>query len=126
MPVSGAQEGDASRGLLDSHQSKMLGSDFYKFVESSDTAMTTQISAHISDETRSQIDSFVRRRGVTKARLIEDALQHHLAALREIPDDLLVPVRLTLSPASFEEVIAELESDAPPSEALRELMTGDG
>lgn len=104
----------------------MLGSDFYKFVESSDTAMTTQISAHISDETRSQIDSFVRRRGVTKARLIEDALQHHLAALREIPDDLLVPVRLTLSPASFEEVIAELESDAPPSEALRELMTGDG
>jgi hypothetical protein len=88
--------------------------------------MTTQISAHISDETRSQIDSFVRQRGVTKARLIEDALQHHLAALREIPDDLVVPVRLTLSPASFEEVIAELESDAPPSGALRELMTGDG
>jgi predicted transcriptional regulator len=37
--------------------------------------MSTQISAHISDETRSQIDSFVRQRGMTKARLIEDALR---------------------------------------------------
>jgi predicted DNA-binding protein len=88
--------------------------------------MTTQISAHISDETRSQIESLVRKRGVTKARLIEDALQHHLAALREIPDDLVLPVRLTLSQASFEEIIAEIESDAPPSGALRELMRGDG
>jgi hypothetical protein len=87
--------------------------------------MTTQISAHISDETRSQIDSLVRRRGITKARLIEDALQHHLAALREIPDDLVLPVRLILSQASFEDMIAEIESDAPPSEALRELMRGD-
>jgi predicted DNA-binding protein len=88
--------------------------------------MTTQISAHISDETRSQIESLVRKRGVTKARLIEDALQHHLAALREIPDDLVLPVRLTLSQASFEEIIAEIESDAPPSGALRELMRGYG
>ncbi len=92
----------------------MLAFRFYKFVERGNPAMSSQISAHISDETRSQIDRFVRRRGVTKARLIEDALQHHLAALREIPDDLLVPVRLTLSQASFEEVVAEIESDAPP------------
>lgn len=102
----------------------MLVFDFYKFVEPSHPNMTTQISAHISDETRSQIDRLARRRGVTKARLIEDALQHHLAALREIPDDLMVPVRLTLSSASFEEILAEIESDASPSEGLRELMGG--
>jgi predicted DNA-binding protein len=104
----------------------MLASRLYKFVDSRGPGMTTQISAHISDETRSQIESLVRKRGVTKARLIEDALQHHLAALREIPDDLVLPVRLTLSQASFEEIIAEIESDAPPSGALRELMRGDG
>lgn len=88
--------------------------------------MSTQISAHISDETRSQIETFVRRRGITKARLVEDALQHHLAALREIPDDLVVPARLVLTRESFEDVIAEIESDAPPSDALRELIRGDG
>jgi hypothetical protein len=88
--------------------------------------MSTQISAHISDETRSQIEVFVRRRGITKARLLEDALQHHLAALREIPDDLVVPARLVLTRESFADVVAAIESDASPSEALRELMGGDG
>jgi predicted DNA-binding protein len=113
-------------GFLDTSARAMLVSTFYRFVESGDAGMTTQISAHISDETRSQIERLVRRRGVTKARLIEDALQHHLAALREIPEDLVVPVRLTLSQACFEDIIVEIESDAPPNEALRELMRGDG
>ena len=88
--------------------------------------MSTQISAHISDETRSQIEVFVRRSGITKARLVEDALQHHLAALREIPDDLMVPARLVLARESFEDVVAAIESDAPPDEALRELIHDDG
>ena len=88
--------------------------------------MTTQISAHISDETRNQIEVFVRQRGITKARLIEDALQHHLAALREIPDDIVVPTRLVLTRESFEDVVAAIESNAAPSEALRELMHSDG
>ena len=98
----------------------------YKVVEHNDRTMSTQISAHISDETRNQIELFVRRRGITKARLIEDALQHHLAALREIPDDIVVPTRLVLTRASFEDVVAAIESKAPPSEALRELIRGDG
>jgi predicted DNA-binding protein len=34
--------------------------------------MSTQISVHISDETRRQIEHLVRRRGITKARLIHD------------------------------------------------------
>jgi hypothetical protein len=87
--------------------------------------MSTQISAHISDETRSQIEVFVRRSGITKARLVEDALQHHLAALREIPDDLVVPARLVLTRESFENVVAAIESNAPPNEALCELIRGD-
>lgn len=46
--------------------------------------------------------------------------------LPEIPDDLMLPVRPTLNPASFEEVIAEIKSDTAASKALRELMRGDG
>jgi uncharacterized protein (DUF1778 family) len=86
--------------------------------------MSTQISAHISEETRSQIEVFVRRRGITKARLIEDALQHHLAALREIPDEVVIPTRLVLTQESFADVVEAIESQAEPNEALRELMCG--
>ena len=84
--------------------------------------MSTQISAHISDETKAQLEAFVRSRGVTRARLIEDALQHHLQALREIPDDLVVPSRLLVSGVSMERLVKLIESDDPPTPALRELM----
>jgi hypothetical protein len=43
-------------------------------------------------------------------RLIEDALQHQVAALREIPDDVVVPSRLVLGRESFAERVAEIES----------------
>ena len=62
--------------------------------------MSTRISAHISEETKAQVEAFVKKSGITEARLIEEALQHHLQALREIPSDLVVPSRLvrTLTP----------------------------
>jgi hypothetical protein len=84
--------------------------------------MSTQISAHISDETKAQLEAFVTSRGVTRARLIEDALLHHLQALREIPDDLIVPSRLLVSETTLERLAGLVESDAPPTPALRELM----
>jgi hypothetical protein len=86
--------------------------------------VSTQISAHISDETRAQIEAFVKKHGITKARLIEDALQHHLLALREIPDDVVVPSRLVVTQASLERLAERLASDEPPTEALRKLMAG--
>lgn len=87
--------------------------------------MSTQISAYISDETKNQIESFVRSRGVTKGYLIEQALQHHLMALREIPDDLVVPVRLVVTADTMERVAESLALDEPPTEALSRLMRDD-
>ena len=84
--------------------------------------MSTQIPAHISDETKAQLEAFVTSRGVTRARLIEDALQHHLQALREIPEDLVVPSRLLVSEATLERLVDRIESDEPPTPALRKLM----
>ncbi len=88
--------------------------------------MSTQISAYISDETKSEVEAFVKSRGITKARLIEEALQHHLQALREIPDDLVVPSRLVVTEASMERIAQQINSDEPPAPALRELMGGGG
>jgi len=84
--------------------------------------MTTQISAHISDETKVQLEAFVKSRGITRARLIEDALQHHPQALREIPDDVVVPFRLLVSDVSMERLVKLIESGSEPSPGLRELM----
>ena len=86
--------------------------------------MSTRISAHISDETKAQLDAFVKSHSITKARLIEEALQHHLLALRVIPDDLVVPSRLVVTEASMERLAERLASDEPPTPALRELMRG--
>jgi len=84
--------------------------------------MSTQISAYISDETKAEVEAFVKRYGITKARLIEEALQHHLQALREIPSDLVVPSRLVVTEDSMKRVAARLASDEQPTPTLRELM----
>ncbi len=83
--------------------------------------MSTQISA----ETEAQIDALARSRGISKAKLTEEALQFHLLALREIPEDIIVPSRLVVSPQSMERIAARLAANEAPTAALRELMRGD-
>lgn len=85
---------------------------------------TTQISAYISEETKGQIESYVKRRGVTKAFMIESALQHFLQALREIPEDVIIPARLIITEASMLQLADRLESDEEPTPALCALMAG--
>ena len=84
--------------------------------------MSTRISAQISDETKAEVEAFVKRYCITKARLIEEALQHHMQALRKIPSDLVVPSRLVVTEDSIKRVAARLASNEPPTPALRELL----
>jgi hypothetical protein len=84
--------------------------------------MSTRISAHISEETKAQVEAFVKRYSISKAQLIEEALRHHLQALREIPSHLVVPSRLVVTEASMKRVAARLASDEPPTPALHELI----
>jgi len=83
---------------------------------------TTQISAHISKETKAELEAYVRQKGVKKAFLIEEALRHHLQALREIPEDLMIPSRLVLTPESMERVAEQIGRDEEPTEALKSLF----
>ena len=85
-------------------------------------ATTTQISAYISDETRAEIEAYVKRRGVKKAYLIEEALQHHLQALREIPEDLIIPSRLVLPRATISDIAERSGDKSEPTEALQALF----
>jgi hypothetical protein len=83
---------------------------------------TTQVSAYISEETKAEVEAYVKRRGVKKAHLIEEALQHHLQALREIPEDLIIPSRLVLPEQAMAQIAKRITQEEQPSEALKALF----
>ncbi len=84
---------------------------------------TTQVSAYISEETKAEVEAYVKRRGVKKAYLIEEALQHHLQALREIPEDLIIPSRLLLTDEALAEIAKHINQEEQPTKALKALFS---
>ncbi len=82
----------------------------------------TQISAYISEDTKSELETYVKQRGVKKAYVIEEALLHYLQALREIPEDVIIPAKLVLSEKSLAAVAERLAVDEEPSEDLKALF----
>lgn len=66
-----------------------------------------------------------RATGVKKNHLIEEALQHHLVALRELPADILVHPRLVVSTRSGRELADRLQRKPTPTAKLRALMSRD-
>lgn len=85
---------------------------------------TIQVSAYISEETKAEVEAYVKRRGVKKAYLIEEALQHHLQALREIPEDLIIPSRLVLTDEAMVETEKRIAQENHSTEALKALFRG--
>lgn len=83
---------------------------------------TTQVSAYISEETKAEVEAYVKRRGVKKAYLIEEALQHHLQALREIPEDLIIPSRLVLTEEAMAQIAERITQEEQPAEDLKTLF----
>jgi uncharacterized protein (DUF1778 family) len=84
----------------------------------------TQISAYISEETKELVERYAGAHGVKKGALVEQALLHHLQALRELPADIIIPPRIELTEASFAAVADVLASPRKPTKAMRELMSG--
>lgn len=84
----------------------------------------TQISAFISAATRERVERYVEAHGVKKGHLIEEALLHHLQALRELPANLVIPPRLVLTAKSFERVARLVKKPRKPNKAMRALLAG--
>lgn len=84
----------------------------------------TQISAYISEATKRQVERYAEAHGVKKGHLVEEALLHHLQALRELPADIVIPPRLTLTPESLARVAGLVKKARRPTKALRDLMSG--
>jgi hypothetical protein len=88
-------------------------------------AKATQISAFVSSETKEQIERYTRSTGVKKNHLVEEALRHHLAALHELPADIIVHPRIVLTPASANVLVKQLTRRPRPTAKLKALMSRD-
>lgn len=84
-----------------------------------------QVSAVIADTTRERLERFAREHGVEKSHLIETALLHHLAALEELPGDVVIPPVIVISRAVAGEVERRIAEPEPPTPALWALFDAD-
>ena len=82
----------------------------------------TQISAFVSDTTKERLERYVRKRGVKKGYVLEQALSQYLTALEEMPEEYIVPTRIVLTNASFDRVLDAIEHPSKPTKALKQLM----
>ena len=80
-----------------------------------------QISAPVSAVTRAMLERHVRASGVKKGHLVEQALQHYLVALDQLPADVIVHPRLVVTRKSGDSMLAAIRT-AAPNKALRKLM----
>jgi hypothetical protein len=86
------------------------------------TFQTTQISAYISDSTSTELERYVDARGLKKGYVIEQALKHHLRALRELPADVIVPPQLVVSVETAELLAERIETPRKPTPAMTALF----
>lgn len=84
----------------------------------------TQISAYISASTKEEVERYAEAHGVKKGFLVEQALLHHLQALRELPADIIIPPRVTVTAASYRTIVGLVKKPRKPTKALRDLMAG--
>ena len=84
-------------------------------------AKVTQISVQISETTRELMEKHVRRTGVRKGHLVEQAILYYLQALDELPAEYIIHPRIVVSRESGEGLLRRAES-AEPTPALRQPM----
>lgn len=82
------------------------------------------LPAYISEATKQQLERYAEAHGVKKGHVLEEALLHHLQALRELPADIVIPPRLVLTSESFQKVSNLVKKPRKPSKALRNMMAG--
>jgi len=80
-----------------------------------------QISAFIAEETKAALDRYVESTGLKKNRVIEEALQRHLAAIDEIPANMITETHLETTDEGWAMIWDMVENDREPSPELVEM-----
>jgi len=77
-----------------------------------------QVSAFIAEETKAALDRYVEATGLKKNRVIEEALQRHLAAIDEIPAQYIIETDIVMTPEGWQTMWEMIETEREPSPAL--------
>ena len=83
--------------------------------------MSVQISAYIEDDVKVKMEQYTSRNGIKKAFLIENAIEHYLQAMHELPNSIIVPSSISVDTDTFEKIM-DLESKKP-STKLTQLLS---
>ena len=83
----------------------------------------TQISAHISGSTKEMVERYTEARGVKKGHLVEEALLHHLQALRELPADIIIPPRIVVDEETAKTLHQRVDKPRAPTKAMEDLFS---
>lgn len=83
---------------------------------------SVQISAFISESTKEALEAYADAHGLKKGFVIEEALLHHLQALRDLPDDIVVPARVVVSSRTLSKIAERVARPRRPTPAMRDLM----
>lgn len=86
-------------------------------------ATETQISAVISGSTKEMVERYTEARGVKKGHLIEEALLHHLQALRELPADIIIPPRIVVDEETAKAIRDRVDNPRAPTKAMEDLFS---
>lgn len=81
-----------------------------------------QISTHIAASTKRDLDQYAEAHGLKQGYLIEEALRHHLSALRELPADVIIPTRLVVTRESGQRLLQRIARPGRPTPALKKLF----
>lgn len=84
----------------------------------------SQISAKVSAVTKEKLDRFAESHGLKKNYVVEQALLYFMESRRELPDEALIPARITIDNEEFNQILELIENPPPPTQALRDLMRG--
>jgi len=60
-----------------------------------------------------------------KGFVIEQALLHHMEALAELPEEVVIPPRLVVDQATGARILQRIDTGEPPNAAMRELFEDD-
>ncbi|MBE0417175.1 MAG: hypothetical protein IBX63_05380 [Coriobacteriia bacterium] len=77
-----------------------------------------QISAFIAEETKAALDRYVEATGLKKNRVIEEALQRHLAAIDEIPAQYIIETDVVVTPEGWQTIWEMIETEREPEPKL--------
>jgi len=86
------------------------------------TSKTVQISAVVSEGTKSRLERLTKATGLKKAWVIESALNHHMQALSQLPADVIIPARIVVDRETGQRILKRIAKPAKPTAAMRKLF----